>query len=85
MTKAIVVFRNFSNAPKGRNINTVEPRYNDICLYDTLSIAPDILWYQLVPLNYNATLLVYCDTQYSGPSHDVITEFDCTCNKSVKI
>jgi hypothetical protein len=26
--------------------NTVEPGYNDIGLYDTSSIASDILWYQ---------------------------------------
>jgi hypothetical protein len=29
--------------------NTVQPGYNDIGLYDTSSIASDILWYQLVP------------------------------------
>jgi hypothetical protein len=28
---------------------SVEPGYNDICLYDTSSIASDILWYQLIP------------------------------------
>jgi hypothetical protein len=28
---------------------TVEPAYNDIGLYDTSSIASDILWYQLIP------------------------------------
>ena len=28
---------------------TVEPGYNDIGLYDTSSIPPDILWYQLIP------------------------------------
>jgi hypothetical protein len=27
----------------------VEPSYNDIGLYDTSSIASDILWYQLIP------------------------------------
>jgi hypothetical protein len=27
----------------------VEPGYNDIGLCDTLSIASDILWYQLIP------------------------------------
>ena len=30
-------------------INTVEPGYNYIGLYDTSSIALDILWYQLIP------------------------------------
>jgi hypothetical protein len=30
-------------------INTVEPGYNDIGLYDTSSTASDILWYQLIP------------------------------------
>jgi hypothetical protein len=29
--------------------NTDEPGYNDIGLYDTPSIASDILWYQLIP------------------------------------
>jgi hypothetical protein len=29
--------------------NTVQPGYNDIGLYDTSLIAPDILWYQLIP------------------------------------
>jgi hypothetical protein len=29
--------------------STVKPSYNDIGLYDTLSIASDILWYQLTP------------------------------------
>ena len=33
----------------GRKVNTVEPGYNDIGLYDTTSIASDILWYQLIP------------------------------------
>ena len=28
---------------------TVEPGYNNICLYDTPPIAADILWYQLIP------------------------------------
>jgi hypothetical protein len=28
--------------------STVEPGYNDIRLYDTSSIASDILWYQLI-------------------------------------
>jgi hypothetical protein len=28
---------------------TVEPGYNIIGLYDTSSIASDILWYQLIP------------------------------------
>jgi hypothetical protein len=30
-------------------VNTVEPGYNDIGLYDTSPIASDILWYQLIP------------------------------------
>jgi len=30
---------------KKLKINRVEPVYNDICLYDTSSIASDILWY----------------------------------------
>jgi hypothetical protein len=36
--------------PRLSNINTrrVEPGYNDIGLYDTSSIASDILWYQLI-------------------------------------
>jgi hypothetical protein len=29
--------------------NTVEPGYNDIDVYNTSSIASDILWYQLIP------------------------------------
>jgi hypothetical protein len=29
--------------------STVEPGYNDTGLYDTSSIASDILWYQLIP------------------------------------
>ena len=29
--------------------NAIEPGYNDIGLSDTSSIAPDILWYQLIP------------------------------------
>jgi hypothetical protein len=29
--------------------NIVEPGCNDIALYDTSSIATDILWYQLIP------------------------------------
>jgi hypothetical protein len=29
-------------------ISTVEPGYNDIGLYDTSSIASDILWYELI-------------------------------------
>ena len=28
---------------------TVEPAYNDIGLYETSSIALDILWHQLIP------------------------------------
>jgi hypothetical protein len=28
---------------------TVESSYNDMSLYDTSSIVPDILWYQLIP------------------------------------
>jgi hypothetical protein len=28
--------------------NTVEPGYNDICLYDTPPIQSDSLWYQLI-------------------------------------
>jgi hypothetical protein len=28
-----------------QDINTVKPGYNDIDLYDTSSIASDILWY----------------------------------------
>jgi len=27
----------------------VESGYNDIALYDTSSIATDIVWYQLIP------------------------------------
>jgi hypothetical protein len=30
-------------------INTVEPGYNNIALYDTSSITSDILRYQLIP------------------------------------
>jgi hypothetical protein len=30
-------------------IYTVEPGYNDIGLYDTSTIASDILWYKLIP------------------------------------
>jgi hypothetical protein len=38
----------------------MKPGYNDIALYDTSSIATDILWYQLVLLlNRNVTLLDY--------------------------
>jgi hypothetical protein len=29
-------------------VNTVEPGYNDIGLYDTSLIESDILWYQLI-------------------------------------
>jgi hypothetical protein len=32
-----------------RLLHTVETRYNDIGLYDASSIAPDVLWYQLIP------------------------------------
>jgi hypothetical protein len=32
-----------------RNEETENPGYNDIGLYDTSSIASDILWYQLIP------------------------------------
>ena len=32
-----------------KQLNAVEPGYNDICLYDTSSIASDILWYLLIP------------------------------------
>jgi hypothetical protein len=31
------------------NESAVEPGYNYIGLYDTSSIASDILWYQLIP------------------------------------
>jgi hypothetical protein len=31
------------------HVTTVEPGYNDIVLYDTSSIASDILCYQLIP------------------------------------
>jgi hypothetical protein len=31
------------------NVYTVEPGYNDISVYDTSSIASDILLYQLIP------------------------------------
>ena len=40
MTKLIVAFRNFANAPNNR----VEPAYKDIGLCDTSSIASNILW-----------------------------------------
>jgi hypothetical protein len=30
-------------------MNTLEPGYNDIGLYDTSSIASDMMWYQLIP------------------------------------
>jgi hypothetical protein len=33
--------------------NTVEPRYNNVGLCDTWSIASDILWYQLIPHCYH--------------------------------
>jgi hypothetical protein len=56
-------------------IHTVEPGYNDIGLYDTSSIASDILWYQLIPhsltitLNFSViTTIIYNDTKYSVPS-----------------
>ena len=32
-----------------KQINIVEPGYNDIGLCDTPPIASDILWYQLIP------------------------------------
>jgi hypothetical protein len=31
------------------HVYTVEPGYSDISLYNTSSIASDILWYQLIP------------------------------------
>jgi hypothetical protein len=31
------------------SVCTVEPGYDDIGLYDTSPVAPDILWYQLIP------------------------------------
>ena len=52
---------------------TVEPGYNDIGLYDTLSTQSDIPWYQLIlPLTLNLCPSaikrpVYKDTKYSVP------------------
>jgi hypothetical protein len=37
------------NIPGPTALNTVEPGYNDIILYDTSSITSEILWYQLIP------------------------------------
>ena len=39
---------------------TVEPGYNDIGLYDTSSIASDILWYQLILyITYSYVMFMY--------------------------
>jgi hypothetical protein len=38
----------------------IEPGYNDIGLYDTTSIASDILWYTF---NHNVVLLGYNNTR----------------------
>jgi hypothetical protein len=35
--------------PKHENVYTVKLGYNDTGLCETLSIASDILWYQLIP------------------------------------
>jgi len=64
--------------------STVEPGYNDIVLHDTLAIAS----YPVVPFNsslltiilYSSVMeLVYRDTKYSNPFHEVITQFDFVC------
>jgi hypothetical protein len=36
--------------------NTVESAYNDIGLYETSPIQPDILWHQLIPSLLTITL-----------------------------
>ena len=41
--------------------STVEPGYNDICLYDTSSITSDILWYQFFTVNRYVILPGYND------------------------
>jgi hypothetical protein len=43
--ESIRVLKKENNGDK----NTVEPGYNNIYLYDTSSVAPDILCYQLIP------------------------------------
>jgi hypothetical protein len=48
-TRIATVNNHFTvNTSCPEEVITVEPRYNDICLYDTSSIASDILWYQLI-------------------------------------
>jgi hypothetical protein len=42
--------------------NTIEPGYNDIALYDTLSITSDIMLYQLI--RNNIILLDYNDIYF---------------------
>jgi hypothetical protein len=36
-------------AVKIATVNTVEPGYNDIGLYDTSFITSDVLWYRFLP------------------------------------
>jgi hypothetical protein len=54
--------------------HTLESGYNDIGLCDTLPLASDILWYQLIPYLLTITLhslaittFVYNDRKYSVP------------------
>lgn len=35
------------------------PGYKDTSLCNTKSVAPDILWYQLIPISHNIILLSY--------------------------
>jgi hypothetical protein len=46
-----------------RVLYTVEPGYNDIGLYDTSSIASDILWYQVFTVSHDIILLCYNNTR----------------------
>ena len=61
--------------------STGEPRYNDIGLYDTSSLASDIPCYQFLTVNRNIILLGYNDIRLQrhrifGPFRDVVAEFD---------
>jgi hypothetical protein len=45
----LCIYQLYNSNTKVMHTNTVEPAYNDIGLCDNLSIASDILQYQLVP------------------------------------
>jgi len=60
-------------------VHAVKSGYNDIGLYDTSSIASDILWYQLIPNCWYDIILIYLLTAvgltpYGGSTVHIYTQ-----------